>query len=71
MYGCAGGGFGDEDLRSIDEHYHTYPRIGEIISMCIDLGIEKDDFRTIYEADAWAYYHELKALVAQQQRKTA
>jgi hypothetical protein len=62
---------GMDEAEEIAKMYANYPPVREIIGFCIDLGIKKDDFRTIEEAGAWAYYHELKAKVAQHQRKTA
>ncbi len=71
MYGAGGGECGDEDIKSIDQHYESFPPLGEIGSMCYDLGIKENTRRTVYKDDAWAYYHELKAMVEAKQRKTA
>jgi hypothetical protein len=59
------------EIEEIQKRYANYPPIRDISGMCREVGVEIDGFRTIEEADAWAYYHELKAMVDQQQRKTA
>jgi hypothetical protein len=59
------------EVDEIEKLYANYPSVSEIIGMCYDLGIEKDNIRTIDEDDAWAYYHELKALIEAKKRKTA
>jgi hypothetical protein len=60
-----------EELEYIERKYSEYPSSSDIGSLCYELGIKKDARRTIRKEDAWAYYHELKAMVDQQQRKTA
>jgi len=60
-----------DEADEIKRLYANYPDSMEIISMCYDLGIKKDNIRTIKEDDAWAYYQELKAMVEAKQRKTA
>jgi hypothetical protein len=59
------------EVAEIEKMYANYPSSREIIHMCRILGIEKDTIRTIKEADAWAYYHELKARVEAMERKSA
>jgi hypothetical protein len=59
------------EIEEIKKMYASHPSISEIAEICYLLGIKPDSFRTVREADAWAYYHELKAMVDQQQRKTA
>jgi len=59
------------EIDEIEKRYAGYPPIMEIIGMCFDLGVKKDNLRTIEESDAWAYYHELKAMMDQKNRKTA
>lgn len=49
----------ENEVDAIDKQYARYPPITEIGTMCDALGEEKDNFRTIKEADAWAYYWEL------------
>ncbi len=60
-----------DEADEIKKMYANYPSISEIRDMCYDLSIKKDDFRTIKEDDAWAYYHELKSMMEAKQRKTA
>ncbi len=48
------------------------PQIIDIIRMERELGIpHTDEIEVINNKEAWAYYHELKARLDQQQRKTA
>lgn len=51
------------EIEKIEKMYANYPSISEIRDMCYELGIQKDNLRTIEEADAWVYYHELKAMI--------
>ncbi|MDQ7825090.1 MAG: hypothetical protein RDV48_19975 [Candidatus Eremiobacteraeota bacterium] len=59
------------EIELIERKYANYPSLTEIRHMCHELGIVENDFRTIKEEDAWAYYHELKAMIEAKQRKTA
>jgi hypothetical protein len=48
------------------------PQIVDIIRMEKELGIPKiDSIKNVDDDKVWAYYHELKARMEQQQRKTA
>ncbi|MHC9542253.1 MAG: hypothetical protein AB9903_22315 [Vulcanimicrobiota bacterium] len=60
-----------DEANEIAELYANYPPSREITHMCRLLGIEEDNIKTIREANAWAYYHELKSMIEAQQRKTA
>jgi hypothetical protein len=62
---------GTKEAEEIGEMYKNFPSSTEIGHMCYTLGIERDLFRGLEEQDAWAYYHELKAMIDQKQRKTA
>jgi|GEM_PF-5738791 len=55
-------GYSQEDLDRCDEHAAEAPPILELFMMCNDLGIEKDDHRTVSIEGAWEYYKEIKAL---------
>ncbi|MDQ7825418.1 MAG: hypothetical protein RDV48_21635 [Candidatus Eremiobacteraeota bacterium] len=59
------------EIELIERKYASYPDSMEITGMCYDLGIKEDNLRTIKEDDAWAYYHELKAMIEAKQRKSA
>lgn len=60
----ADGGYSDSDLEYADWHREAMPSVLEIIMMCNDLDIEKDDFRTVRIEDAWEYFNELKEMLA-------
>lgn len=57
------GDCGDDAVQYIDEHREAMPSILEILMMCRELGIKKDNFRTVSIEGAWAYYHELKTML--------
>jgi len=59
------------EIDYIEKKYSEYPSFGEMGRYCVVLGIDFDNFKTIAKDDAWAYYHELKAMVSQHKRKTA
>jgi hypothetical protein len=59
------------EIDEIEKLYAHYPSVSDIGRMCYALGIKMDTIRTLDEADAWAYYHELEALIEAQKRKTA
>ena len=56
---------GIEEAEEIAKMYGNYPPIRVIIGMCRLLGIEKDNFRTIEEDDAWEYFYELLSQIAE------
>jgi hypothetical protein len=52
------------EVEEIKSRYAHYPSVGATIRICRLLGIEEDNFRTIKEDDAWAYFRELLSEVA-------
>jgi hypothetical protein len=60
------------EVAEIEKMYADFPPVDEIVDMCITLGKKRDYERTRNrQDDAWAYYHELKAMMEAQKRKTA
>lgn len=60
-------GYGQDSIDYIDDHREAMPSILEILMMCRELGIKKDDFRTVSIESAWEYYYELRALLEKQE----
>ncbi|GEM_PF-2413593 len=62
---------GEWEVLQIEKEHAKYPSTEDITNMCLSLGVQEDEMRTVKLDDAWAYYHELKAQVEAKQRKTA
>jgi hypothetical protein len=61
----------ENEVESIDKAYADYPDVGEVIRMCLSLGIRQKNFLAMKRDDAWAYYNELKAKIEDKRRKSA
>jgi len=49
-------------LEMESEKSKRYPSVGAITRMCLYLEVREDNFRTIWEDDAWEYFYELLSM---------